>query len=326
MRTVKTLVLSLLILATSLGVGLTAGVEEWPTRPIELYLGYPPGGPVDIAARIYAPYMSKELGVPVVLVNKPGAQGALATEYVASAKPDGYTITENSYAATAKYPLTLHATFTIRDFTYILGHTGMNHAFLVRKDAPWKDFREWVEYARKNPGTKFGTHGPANTPHNIMVWISKRENLKLLFATFKGDADTFPALMGGHIDIGGAVGSQAPLIEAGKLRTLLQFNGDPADTTKVQFLEEVYPDFPIALKTMNEAPCGLLGPKGIPAPIVQKLNKALKKGIYSEEYGRYLKQSRRRLLIWEGEEVLPKLEMASEGYSAYLKEIGFVKQ
>jgi tripartite-type tricarboxylate transporter receptor subunit TctC len=326
MRTVKILVLSLFILTTSLGVGLTAAEQEWPTRPIELYIGLPPGGSNDIMARIRAPYMSKELGVPVVVVNKAGATGGVCMEYIANAKPDGYTIMEHSLANLAMQPITLHATFTIRDFTYILGHTGFSHAFIVKKDAPWKDFREWVEYVRKNPGIKFGTHGPTSNPHNIMVWIAKRENLKVLYATFNGDADTVPALLGGHIDIAMGLGGQASFIEGGKLRTILQLTGEPVDTTKVQSLEEVYPDFPISLKLMKEAPIGLFGPKGIPAPIVQKLNKALKKGIYSEEYTRYLKQNNRKLVIWEGEEVISKLEMATEGFAVFLKEIGFEKK
>jgi len=321
-RTAKILVLCVCVFATSLGAGVAAPAEEWPTKPISIYIGFPPGGPADIIARIYAPYMSKELGVPVVVVNKPGATGGVALEFVANSKPDGYTLQENSFGGLSTQPLLYHANFTHRNFTYILGHTGSVYAFLVKKETPWKDFREWVDYGRKNPGIKFGTHGPSNPMHVIMLWIAKRENLKILYATFKGDTDCFPAILGDHVDLGMAAGSQAPLIEAGKLRTLLQLTGDPADAAKVPSLGEVYPDFPIPIKTIAEAPTGLFGPKGIPAPIVQKLNRALKKGIYSEEYARYLKQNRRKPVLWEGEEVLPKLETAAEGYAAFLKEMG----
>jgi tripartite-type tricarboxylate transporter receptor subunit TctC len=270
--------------------------------------------------------MSKELGVPVVVVNKPGAAGGVCAEYITNSKPDGYTIMEHSFSAITMNPIVQHATFTIRDFTYILGHTGFSYALMVRKEAPWKDFREWLEYAQKNPGIKFGTHGPASIVHNIMVWIARHENLKVLYATFKGEADGFPALLGGHIDITIGAGGQASFIEGGKLRTILQLAGEPPDTTKVQSLEEVYPDFPISLKLLKEGPLGLLGPKGMPAPIVQKLNKALKKAIYSEEYTRYLKQNNRKVVIWESEEILPKLEIINEGVTAFLKEIGFEKK
>ena len=205
----------------------------------------------------------------MVVVNKPGASGGLCLEYVVNSKPDGYTIVDHSFTNLVMQPFLSLCNIYIPRLYFYRRPYWIKSSFLVRKDAPWKDFRDWVEYAKKNPGTKFGTHGPAVSQHIIMVWITKHENLKVILATFKGDADTLPALMGGHIDMGMSVGSHVPLVEGGKLRTLLQLAGEPADTTKVQSLEEVYPDLPNSLKLLKESQMGLLA-KGYLLPLYKK--------------------------------------------------------
>ena len=316
---------SLAVFFVFLKGALAAGVGEWPTRPIELYIGYPAGGPLDSSMRIYSPIMSQELGVPVVIINKPGGGGSVCEEYVAAAKPDGYTLQEGAWNLLATRPFFVQTKYTLRDFTLILGHSDFNFAIVVRKDAPYKDFGEWIEYARKNPNTKLGMVGTYGIPRLAMGWITRHENIKVLYVPFKGDNEGIPALLGGHIDMWGSAGVHFPLVEAGKLRTLLQLSGEIADTTKVQRLTEYYPDFPEALKISVEAPTGLAGPKGIPAPIVQKLAGALKKGVESEAHRKLLKETGRKLMIWNSEEGHNNLTKINQAYPPFLKQIGFMK-
>ncbi len=327
MRTIKTLVFSVFVIMTvCAGVVQAAGMDQWPTKPIDLYIGFPPGGQLDLGVRVYQNTFSKELGVPVVINYKPGAGGGVCAEFIAKSKPDGYTIQESSFMVITLSLLALNAPITFDDFTIILGHTATSTAFVVRQDAPWKTFKEWVEYARKNP-TTYGTFGVINNPVLALNWIIKREGLtRVNKVPFQGGAELTAPLLGGHIDMADGAGTHIPLCEAGKLRTLLQLGGEPADPTKVQHISEVYPDFPEAIRVMMEIPNGLTGPKGMPAPIVQKLARALKKTVTEEGYTNFLKESKRKLVIWEGEEAKSKVKMAYEAYSSALKEIGFVKK
>ncbi len=331
MRTIRRFVLGVfVIMIVSSGVVLAAGTDQWPTKPIELWIGFAPGGAVDLAVRAYEPTFRKELGVPVVINYKPGGGGSVCAEYVARAKPDGYTLFESSYSIISTVLLTINTPISFNDFTFIMGHTGQNYAFVVRQDAPWKTFKDWVEYARKKPGATFGTNGAYTLAHVVMEWIIKREGLKgVNMVPFEGGGELLAPVLGGHIDIAVASGQQIPLCEAGKLRTLLQWTGEAADPdpTKVQNLTELYADFPEALRAIVETPSGLSGPKGLPAPIVQKLAGALKKAVNEEGYIKFLKKYKRKSVTnWEGEEAFKKVKMATEAYATSLKEMGFVKK
>lgn len=323
----KILIVLVIVFANSFGVALAAGGEKWPIQPIELYVGYSPGSSTDVVARLCAPILSKELGVPVVVINKPGGAAAVAGEYVARANPDGYTILLNSFNNQAWNPHTGHVKYTLHDFTYILSHSDYNFSFLVRADAPWKKFREWVEYARKNPGiAKFGSSGIYTTQGTTMEEVVRREGIKILHVPFKGDAETNAALLGGHIDMTAAAGSAIPLIEAGKVRTFLQLSGKAVDTTKVEYLGEVYPDFPKDLKLGIEMPRGMVGPKGIPAPVVKKLANAIRKMTETEEFRKHMEQLGSKVIVWEGEQIYKNVQISSEAMARFLKEVGFVKK
>ncbi len=330
MRTIRRLVFWVFIMIVSSGVVFAAETDQWPTKPIELWIGWPPGGNVDLVVRAYEPTFRKELGVPVVINYKPGAGGVVCAEFIARAKPDGYTIQEVSYSIISIHLLTVNTPISFNDFTFIMGHTGQNYAFVVRQDAPWKTFKDWVEYARKTPGATYGVPGVYTIPSVVMNWIIKREGLKeVSLVPYQGGSELIAPVLGGHIDIAGSVGAHVPLCEAGKLRTLLQYGGEAADPdpTKVPYLTQLYSDYPDPLRALVEIPVGLTGPKGMPAPIVQKLTRALKKAVNEEGYIKFLKQSKRPLITnWEGEDGFRRSKMATEAYAAYLKEVGFVKK
>lgn len=318
-------ILMLLVLALMSGMASAAVEEKWPTKPIELIIGWPPGGPADNAARIYAPIMSKELGVPITIVNKPGATGALGAEYVARAKPDGYTIMESSFSVISTKPLTHQVNYTIDDFTYILSHTDYGWCLLVKQDAPWKDYKDFLQYARKASAVPYGTAGAYNSAHVIIEWIARREGVNFSFVPFKGIADMLPALMGGHIVFAGSSGGHAPLVQGGKLRTLLQFSGEVVDSTKVPYITEVYSDFPEGRRAAAEMPKGLSGPKGMPASVVNKLANALRKAVQSEAFQRYAKGENIRIVVWDGAKIYKAVQSDHEAFGSFLKSVNFKK-
>ncbi len=326
MRALGTWFVLLVIAGLFTGGALAAEEGNWPNKPIELYVGFPPGGPSDTVARLYAAKLAQELGVPVAVMNKPGGGGALCAEYVARAKPDGYTISEAAYSIISQRPHTHHTAYTSQDFTFILSHSDYNYAFVVKKDAPWKSFKEWVDFARRNPGTRYGTYGAFGSTHLTMEWIVRREGIKVPHVPFKGDGEGLPALLGGHIDIFGGAGMHPALIAAGKLRTLLQLSGESADPVKVPYLQEAYPDFPKNLMCFVNMPRGLIGPKGIPSPIVQKLANALKKSLDGDDLKKFMKEYRHRIVIWDSETSYKNVQNASESTKNFLQEIGFVKK
>jgi len=286
------------------------------------------GGINDMTARLIAPVLEKELGTPVQVVNKPGGATLIGLTEVALAKPDGHTIMECSFNAMAWRPHTQHVKYTFHDFTYILSHSDYNFAFLVRKDAPWKTFQEWLDYARKNPGVKYGSPSTFSIPHIVMEWVAKHEKIKILHAPFKGDGETAAALLGKHIDVSGSAGAAIPIVEGGQLRTLLQLCGDPPDPTPatVQRLMDVYPNFSPGLKIGVEMPMGIVGPKGMPAPVVKKLTAALKKATETEEFVKFNKQYRTSVVVWDGEQIFKNVELASDTFGKVLKDLGFVKK
>lgn len=314
------------ILALSTGMASAAGEEKWPTKPIELYIGFPPGGPSDNIARIYAPIMSKELGVPVVIINKPGASGALAAEYVAKAKPDGYTIMETSFAVVSQRPNTHHVTFSVDDFTIIGSHSMSSWCLLVKKDAPWKDYRAFLEHARKVQGLNYGIAGAYNAGHVVMQWISRREGINFTHVVFTGLGDSLPAMLGGHVDSIVSSGGHAPMVEGGKIKTLLQFSGEVSDATKVPYLTDVYPDFPESLRYAPEMPKGVTGPKGIPVTVVNKLANALRKATQSDELKRYAKQENLKIVDWDSAKIYKAVQIDFKGFGQALKEMGYVKE
>lgn len=201
-----------------------AAEKKYPSRPVEIVSGYPPGGAMDLTMRIWGKYLEKYLGVPVVPVNKPGAGAIIGCTYVANAQPDGYTIGAlgdhcliNIIAGRAKY--------TFDDFQYVAGATNIANILGVPVDSQWKTMQEFIDYARKNPGVKYCHPGIGSSAHIRGESLNKFANLKLIPVPLKGDAEVVPAVLGKHIPVGlfGAAAAKAQL-DAGKIRALMSFD------------------------------------------------------------------------------------------------------
>src|ERR1700754_3317285 len=151
--------------------------QDFPVRPITFVVPYAVGGTVDVQLRALAAATEKHLGRPFVVENRPSATGTLGPAQVAaSARPDGYTLTQ-IHTGVLRLPFMTKTPYDPAvDFTYIIGISGLTSGLVVRSDAPWKTFEEFLAYAKANPGKiNYGAPGGATTPYIAMQQIARRQ-------------------------------------------------------------------------------------------------------------------------------------------------------
>ena len=154
---------------------LTGSAWAWPDRPIEIVVGYAPGGGTDITARTLALYLEKELGGSVVVVNKPGASGSIALAGVARAKPDGYTLAMTNMPGLLTVPIEREAGFVPSDFTYLANLVSDPSAFSVSMESPYKTLAQLLAAIKANPGKiSVSSSGVGTDDHLLMVFLKKR--------------------------------------------------------------------------------------------------------------------------------------------------------
>jgi tripartite-type tricarboxylate transporter receptor subunit TctC len=255
--------------------------EKYPTRPIEIVTTFPPGGVSEITVRTWGKHMEKILGQPIVNLAKPGGGGVIGISYVVNARPDGYTtlnagdIIPAILAGTAPYKL---------DDLKIVAQVMQNgNVLCVAADAPWKTWQEFVDYAKKNPGVKYGHPGLGIMAYYRAENLNRQLGLKMISLPSQGDAESVARLLGHHIPIANiAISVAKPQIEAGKLRALLSLDpskefGLPAS---VPDLVSVYgKDFPDI-----EVSVYLFAPAKTPDYILQTLEKTFEKMCKDPEF------------------------------------------
>jgi len=314
-----------LVSLTAVGGNLCAQ-EAFPTKPISVVTGFPPGGIDDIAARAYSQAASKVFGQPVVVSYKTGAVGTIAADFVVNSKPDGYTLIEYQGSSVAFRKFTHGVTWGPKDFTTILGHSAFNYSIGVRADAPWKNFNDWVQYVRQNPGFKYATPGAMSTLHIMMEWIGKRLDLKVVPLHTKGDAEAIPALLGGHVQMYLCAGSQASQIKGGKMRTLLQMTEEPvdADAKSITHLKDVLPDAPLDIARL---PKGIFGPTGMSEPIRARLNEVFRKAsVENPEFVQAMQGMNVPVKYHDPKELETLLPKAQRQFETLLKSLGLEKK
>ena len=260
---------ALLAVALTLTVSLATAQSEFPNRPLRMVVGFPPGGATDILARALAQEARAGLGQEVIVVNRSGANGAIAINEVAAAKPDGYTL---GLAPTSAFTLAFHFIDIRPDFLEIteplLMAARQRVGMVVKADSAHKTLRELVEFAKKNPGkVSFGVSGTGSSVDVFTRSILLRANIDAIVVPFKGDADVSTALLGGQIVAASyGAGSWAQQVQNGAMRVIASFQEDRFS---------VAPEVP----TLEEMGYGLTGtniqfvygPKGLPPALAKRL-------------------------------------------------------
>jgi tripartite-type tricarboxylate transporter receptor subunit TctC len=258
-----------------------SSAQNFPSKPVTLIVPWPAGGSTDLVMRALANATQKHLGQSIVIENRPGAGGALAPIQMAtSAAADGYTIAQIPITV-FRYPFLQKTTFDpATDLTYIIGVTGYTFGVVVKSDAPWKTFPEFLADAKANPGKiNYGTPGAGTSLHIAMEQIAKIQDVKWTHVPFKGGAEVINALLGGHINADADSTSWAQQVNAGQFRLLVTWG---AQRTKnwpnVPTLREV------GIDLVANSPFGLAGPKSMDPRIVAALHDAFKKGMEEPSY------------------------------------------
>ncbi len=276
------LLTGLIFIGSGLNV-LYAADSGYPTKSITLVNPMAPGGLTDVAARVLAEAMEKQLKQPVVVVNKPGGAMTTGGYAVASAKPDGYTLGffMNSAALPEVYTYFYSAPYSSADLKPVCRTHFFNTAVTVKGDAPWNSMKDFVEYARKNPGTKFGHNGKGGLQYVIMTSIAKTENLRMVDVPYDGDGVSIPAIMGGHIPVAlPAYALVKPLAEAKKVKILAI-----SSEKRVDFAPDVPALGELGYKLPTYASFfAVFAPKKTPDEIVKKLDDVVHRIVQDKEF------------------------------------------
>ena len=249
-------------------------------RPITILVPIPPGGAPDIAARVVAAKLSENIGQPVVVENRAGANGNIATDLVAKAAPDGHTlglladsqITINPHLY--KMPLD-----TLRDLTPVTPVAVNQFVLTVNPSLPVRTFAEFIAYAKSaNPPLAYASGGNGSQHHLTMEMLKQRAGINLLHVPYKGGAPAATATVAGETMAMWSGSSNAPQIKAGRLRPLAVSGGQrSAQYPELPTIGEFYPGLE------NSIWLGLFGPANLPDGVLQRLRTELRRVLESPE-------------------------------------------
>jgi len=217
LKTIKHLVWTLAFLCTS------AFAQQWPTKPVKLIVAYPPGGSSDLMARIVAAKLGDKWGQQVLVENKPGAAGAIGTEYAARQPADGYSFMIANLGPAAVNPLLSAVPYNVdKDFIAVSQVSQGPNVLVVRADAPFQSLKDIIEHAHANPGKlSYGTSGPGSVSHLSSEMLKNITKIQATEIPYKGGVDAVKDLLGGqiHFIFSDTLPAMAH-VRAGKLRAL----------------------------------------------------------------------------------------------------------
>lgn len=274
-----------LIALTPLFAGNGHAQDVWPSRPITLIVPFPPGGSADIAARPLANQLERILKQPVLVINRPGASGAIGAAAAAGSKPDGYTLMVilSSFSTLPEVDALFQRTpaFTREQFIPIARLTADPPILVANPAAQWRSVKELVAAARKQPGTMVyahsGIYGPSHAP---MEMFATAAGIRLQDVPYVGGAPAMMAVLGGHATMWASPPAiAAPHVKAGKVRVYATWGAER---------NALFPDAPTFLEMGYKAEfynwAGLFALRGTPEPIVRQLRDAVRQVANGEEY------------------------------------------
>ena len=261
-----------------------ADATAWPVKPVTVVIPYPPGGTSDVVGRLLAQRLREELGGVFVVENKAGAATAIGATYVARAPKDGYTLLLSAGTTFTVIPhLNDNLAYKLDDFEPVAAVATVPFAFVVKKDFPAQNLREFLAYAKANPGKiNNATNGQGSMVHLLGELIANDLDVKLVQVHYKGAAPATMDMIGGVVDSNvEALTSAVPNVNAGRYRALAVLSAErlPLMPEVPTFRELGYPTI------VGETWYAVFAPATTPKPIIDKLNAALNRITTSASFG-----------------------------------------
>jgi tripartite-type tricarboxylate transporter receptor subunit TctC len=280
--------IAVLLLMASVSVA-PAQAQSYPNRPIRLIVGFPPGGAVDLIARLYGQGLSVRLGQPVVIENKPGSGSNLAADLAAHATPDGYTLfhgPDNVFMSNphvyGKMPFDV-----FNDFVPVASVSSNQLVLAVHPSVPANNLREFVELARRSkPPLFYASIGNGSQHHLAMEMLKQHVGIDITHVPYRGGGPAAIGLVGGEVSAMFGGGSLVPTVQSGRVRGLASTGTvrNPA-TPDLPTIAELYPGYEALIWH------GLFVPAGTPQPIIERLRKAMAEVLVEPEFKKRLADS-----------------------------------
>ena len=266
-----------------------ASADAYPSKPVRIVVGFAPGGAADVITRILAHGLSQQLGQPVIVENKPGADGIIAADAVVKAAPDGHTLYFGSNTALVAVPILRPSTTSydpFKDFTPISTLGRFTMFLVVSPGVPASTVRELIEYIRARPG-KLNYASSNSAAQLAAVQFLSPAKLEMVHVRYKGDAPALTDLTAGRIQMIFSTGTAVPgFVKEGKLRALATLR-----ETRSPLLPEVPTVAEAGLQQLTIAPwAALFGPGKMPPPIVERIRLGLQKTVESKAVREQLEQ------------------------------------
>jgi tripartite-type tricarboxylate transporter receptor subunit TctC len=317
----KTLLRALALAAGLLAVALPASGQQFPARPIKIVVPIPPGGAPDISARVIGQKLSERIGQPVVVENRPAANGNVAMDQVAKAEPDGYTlgvfadsnITVNPHLY-KEMPLD-----TMKDLAPVASLVLNQWVLSVNPSLPVKDFKQFIEYARKaNPPLPYASGGNGSQHQLAMEMLKQRAGIDLVHVPFKGGSPATTATVAGETAAMFSGTSSAGQIRAGKLRALAVTGPKRSSVfPELPTIAEFYPGYEVVIWL------GLFAPAQTPRAVLARLHDEVNRVLADRDVaGRLEKAGGMQPHIVTPEEFSAMIRRDYEKYGKLVKDIG----
>jgi tripartite-type tricarboxylate transporter receptor subunit TctC len=299
-----------------------AFAQAWPAKPVRFIVPYPPGGTSDILARTIAEKLGAALGQPVVVENKPGANGNLGADYVAKAAPDGYTFLLADIGAIAISPSVYPSLpfDPVKNFTPVTMVAYSPHILVVHPSVPAKSVAELVALAKSKPGKlNYAASSTGSAPHLAGVEFAQRAKIDWNYIPYKGGAQAVTDVVGGQADLlfNGMLATY-PNVKGGKLRILAVSSANrlPSIPDVPTVAESGFPGFETGSWQ------GILAPPGTPPEIVAKLGGEVQKILATPEMKEKLSAQGADVRVTTGPELAGFISKERDRWAKVVKEAG----
>jgi tripartite-type tricarboxylate transporter receptor subunit TctC len=324
----KSAILAVAALSLSFAVSATANAQDaYPSKPITMINPFPPGGVADVVGRPLASIMEKSLRQPVVMLNKPGAGGAVGFASVAKAPADGYTILMG-LSSISIFPVSDRIngkppSYELKDFAPIALVTADPTVLVVRTDGPYKTLKEFVDAARANPGKiNYSSSGVYGTLHVSMEIFANAAGIKLFHVPYQGGGPAVTALLGGQVEaLASGPAAAIGQIKGGKMRALASWS-----TERLALLPEIPTFKELGYDAEFYIWTGVFAPASTPAPIVNRLRQAVRDAATSAEFKSAMEKVSTPVAYLDAPEVARYWERDAARLKVALEKIGKVEE